>query len=1510
MQPLLTLQNEELIMQYGYLLKISNKNIYKEVQIPVDAEVMKIGMGIDCDVRFYKESFFEDFELVLQKKSNEWNITCSDNVFIDAGDVRKLVTKKLSHGDSFAIKYQKSENEVFKIDFVYDFDNENKDYSRVIDITSKDKITIGNGSNCNICINSEYVKNDLVELNKKNEGLILAVKSTTCGVYHNGNLAVNGEVIKNTDFFSIANFSFYYKDCHIMTSKDAKINEFNYKDTFKNNHYPKFIRNTRLKNVICKDPIDILAPPSKPEKQKGGLIQKLLPAVMMVIMCIVMGMMSDRAPTMMIFSVMSGVMAAVTAVIGVIQGNKEYKKKISERIEKYSKYIDDKKSFIKNARQEEQTVLSDTFISVEEELNKFGEFSYTLFDRLPSDDDYLFVRVGTGSAKALRPINYKIQDKLEIDDELQEKPIELFTEFSNVENVPIIVDFYNSNAIGIVGEESARYLIMKNIVMDICARQYQSNVKLFFVVSEKNKEKVSWLRFLPHVQNEAIHSRNIVCNDESRNVIFEFLYKELTQRATEKKFNENYVVFLYDEYGFYNHPISKFVDEATDLGVTFVFFGNDISEIGQGCNYIINVANNNGTVINVNDKNFIQEFTYNSVGDDDAKAIVNLLAPVYSEEISLEGTLTKNISMFKLLNILSVDDIDLSKNWAGSQVFKSMAAPIGISKSGEIFLDLHDKAHGPHGLVAGTTGSGKSEILQTYILSVATLFHPYEVSFVIIDFKGGGMVNQFKNLPHLLGAITNIDGKEIDRSLRSIKAELQKRQRYFAQADVNHIDKYIKKFKSGEVNKPLPHLIIIVDEFAELKAEQPDFMKELISAARIGRSLGVHLILATQKPSGQVDDQIWSNSRFRLCLKVQDQSDSNEVIKSPLAAEIKEPGRAYLQVGNNEIFELFQSAYSGAPEVADDSNIKEFKLFSVNDTGKKSLVFEQKKPKNNSSGTQLDAIVNYVYNYTKAEGIAKLPDICLPPLSKLINCPESTPINDGTYSIGIYDDPDSQYQGDVLLNFSNENSFIMGSSQTGKTNMLQLIIKQIATNTSVKQSNFYIMDFGSMILKNFDSLNHVGGIVLSSEEEKLKNMFKLLNQELYNRKEKLMNVGVSSISAYMEAGYDDIPYIYVILDNFAVFRELYSEKFEDDLLYLCREGNAYGFSVIVTSNSTTGFGYKYLSNFANNIAFYCNDSSEYSNLFDRCRVEPANTPGRMLVSFNKSIFEAQSFMAYQGEKEIDRVSSIKEWISSVNAKNSGIKAKRIPEVPDDISIDYIENNYNIEPKKEIAIALSYQTVEPVTIDINKTPMLSIIAKKNNSSFMFVKSVLSNIKNYYFERQSEVYIFDTFKKEYKNYEREGYVNLYTVDYSMLDGVFETLESELDERYNNTIENGLEYIDTQPYILLIINSSDAIEYISKSKKLMDSFNLFISKYKEMKFTFLFVGIEDTNFGYSSPELYKKIKEQKNSFIFTDLQDHKVFDIPIAFVRQNKKTIDSTQGYYIKESDIHKIRFAKED
>lgn len=318
----------------------------------------------------------------------------------------------------------------------------------------------------------------------------------------------------------------------------------------------------------------------------------------------------------------------------------------------------------------------------------------------------------------------------------------------------------------------------------------------------------------------------------------------------------------------------------------------------------------------------------------------------------------------------------------------------------------------------------------------------------------------------------------------------------------------------------MPHLILIVDEFAELKREQPDFMKELVSAARIGRSLGVHLILATQKPSGVVDDQIWSNSKFRLCLKVQNKNDSNEVLKSPVAAEIKEPGRAYLQVGNNELFELFQSAYSGlGVDEEHTGKEREYKIYELNLAGMRKTVFEQAgKREGEQKQTQLDAVVDYISKYCNDKNIMRLSNICLDSLSKCISFDEKKLLNFDGFDIGIYDDPDNQYQGSAKIDIDTKNTVIIGSSQYGKTNLLQLLIREIAIKYTSEEANIYILDFGSMVLKNFESLNHVGGVVCSSDDEKLKNLFKLLIEEIEVRKEKLLSMGVSSFLSYIEAG--------------------------------------------------------------------------------------------------------------------------------------------------------------------------------------------------------------------------------------------------------------------------------------------------------------------------------------------------------------------------------------------------------
>ena len=1082
-------------MENRYKIILSGNQIYKEAELPADMERVTVGTGIDCTVRLRRDLFFESIQIEFVKESGGWRATCSDNIYFTEGDIRKYMTRKVIHGDTLEVRYQESEGLVFRIDFQIDFDSGSHRCERMINLDRYQTISIGNNSAYEIALSGVYAKREFVRLTRGQGGWTLEVMNSEYGVYHNGKKTEQKEWIKDGDFFSVADYYFFLKGNALWAEirSDLTVNGLGFGDYPERNGYPRFSRNTRLKTVICEDKIEILDPPSKPQKPKSNLFMKLFPSFGMLIAA---GAMAFMGGTMIIFSLISCTIAIITAVVGVMEGKKEFREKTANRIEVYQKYIASKRQEIEECRNREWTERNEIYIPAEQEIQQVETFSPDLFDRTPQDEDFLCVRLGSGPIESARQVNYKKQEKLEIEDDLSLLPEQTASFYKELQNAPVICDLKNVNAVGITGEEADRFELLKLIVTDVALRHFAADVKLFFVAEKEHAGRMHLFRFLPGAYCVQTDTRGIVTDDESKTLIFEYLYKELTMRAQEKRSYPHLLIFFYDEYGYKKHPISQFTEKGKDLGVTFLFFGQTRADIPVGCDYVVQLSGGyRGVLINAAEKSKTVPFVSSQISDTLAVRIVRTLAPVCTDEVSLEGELIKNISMFKMLNILSVEDLDLKARWSASKVTKSMAAPVGVSKTGIVMLDLHDKAHGPHGLVAGTTGSGKSEILQTYILSMATLYHPYEAAFVIIDFKGGGMVNQFAQLPHLLGAITNIDGNAINRSLKSIKAELQKRQKYFAQADVNHIDKYIRKYKAGEVSEPLPHLIIIVDEFAELKAEQPEFMKELISAARIGRSLGVHLILATQKPAGQVNEQIWSNSRFKLCLKVQSKEDSNEVLKSPLAAEIKEPGRAYLQVGNNEIFELFQSAYSGVPEREDEGTGKAFTIYEVPDGGKKVPVYVKKKNKGQEGmNNQLEAIVSYVSEYFRSIQIPQLPDICLPPLRECIEFPpvskeavQEQKKEVGFYAwIGVYDDPDHQNQDQYAVNLSAANMIIIGSAQTGKTTILQNVIRSLSEQYTPDEVAIYIIDFASMVLKNFETLNHVGGVVSSSEDEKLK----------------------------------------------------------------------------------------------------------------------------------------------------------------------------------------------------------------------------------------------------------------------------------------------------------------------------------------------------------------------------------------------------------------------------------------
>lgn len=1510
-------------MEFGYVLKITNKNMYKEIQLPCNTQHFRVGTFPESDLRLYKDDFFEQFDMDFICVKNQWKVTCSDNIYFDVGDVRKLLSCNLKHGDVITVRYQESALDVFKMEFLFDFDNTDQLYDCKFDLSMVNEFQIGDTQDCNIILRSPYVKNDRFRFVKSGNSWKLTEESSLYGIYVNGIKLENKSCeLRNYDFFSIANYHFFYKNGSLYTTVDQTmtVKGMDYTRQWQDGvlEYPLFNRNTRVKTVLPTDGIEVLDPPAKPEKPEQNLVMTLLPAIVMLVLTVVLrGFMSGSMGTFVIFSACTMSIGIFTSIASYIQGKKQYKQKIESRDTSYRQYIEQKKTNIESYREEERELLNHIYPDLDKGLELVKTFSGDLFEKTPGDEDFLRVRLGTGSIQAARKINYKNKEKFVSDDELTYMPEQIAVEYSSLKKAPIVLDLRNSNAVGIIGNDSHRYALAQNMILDLAIHHYHEEVKFAFVLNEEMQDQYRWIRLLPHVTCEGAVVRRIACDEDSRTILFENLYKELSLRSANSK-KEQYahlIIFVLDEMRIKTHPLSKFISTAASINVTFVFFEQNKEKLPLWCDYIIYADEQKGTLINSQDENIRQEFEYPVLRRETAESAAVRLAPVHCEKVNLEGSLVKNITLFEVLQIYNVEDLDLNKRWQESCIQKSMAAPLGVKTKNElVYLDLHEKAHGPHGLVAGTTGSGKSEILQSYILSMATLFHPYEVGFVIIDFKGGGMANQFERLPHMLGSITNIDGNEINRSLSSIKAELLKRQNYFAEAGVNHIDKYIQKYKNKEVKIPLPHLIIIVDEFAELKAEYPDFMKELISAARIGRSLGVHLILATQKPSGQVNEQIWSNSRFKLCLKVQTPEDSNEMIKSPLAAEIVEPGRAYFQVGNNEIFELFQSGFSGAPEKASSDSYasRTYSIYSVSMAGKKECVYRKKKvAEEKSSRTQLEAIVDYVAEYCMDNSISKLADICMPPLAKVINYPKYVETDNSfetIVEIGLIDDPDRQRQDRAVLNLSTENTMVIGASQYGKTNLLQTIIRGLASQYSPKEVNIYILDFASMVLKNFESLHHVGGVVCSSDDERFKNLFKLLYTEIERRKELLVQAGVSSFVSYREMGKTDLPQIVLLVDNFTAVKELYLQE-EDILLTVCREGLAVGISVVICNQQTAGLGFRYLSAFAKRIALYCNESSEYSNIIDRCKTAPSNVPGRAVTEVQKNIYEMQTYLSFEGEKEIDRVKHMRVFVEQQNSRYSTEFAVKIPEIPAVLEEKTFTEQYHIDRRNSyvVPVALDYEEISVVSLDLLQIGTFSIIGREGGGKTNMLKVIFGQLYRNMFTNPVDIYLIDGMKKGLREFKDSGLVKEYSIDAEDFITYVEQIYDIASERYDCVAKEDLDLTD-EPLQMIIVQNDLAIQSLCRNAAALKKYKELTGRLKDMKVCVVYVDIENAPVPYSAPDILKELKEKKNFFYFDDLQNLKICDISTATLRKFKKKITLGDGYWLQGNEINKIKAVK--
>ena len=595
------------------------------------------------------------------------------------------------------------------------------------------------------------------------------------------------------------------------------------------------------------------------------------------------------------------------------------------------------------------------------------------------------------------------------------------------------------------------------------------------------------------------------------------------------------------------------------------------------------------------------------------------------------------------------------------------------------------------------------------------------------------MANLFKNLPHLLGTITNLDGAQSMRALASINAEIHRRERLFGEFEVNHINQYQKKFKNGEATEPLPHLFLISDEFAELKVNQPDFIKELVSIARVGRSLGVHLILATQKPSGVVDDQIWSNSRFKIALKVADRSDSNEMLHTPDAAEITQTGRAYLQVGNNEVYELFQSAWSGAdyqPD-KDDMGIEDHTIYLINELGQYEILNEdlsglEDVDEIKEVPTELDAIVHHIQLLCEEQEIPPVPQPWLPPLKERIALDELEEVQPTvawaqekplSVLLGMADIPQAQKQEAVSINLSKDGHILLyGSPGTGKTTFLQTAGMDLARKFSPKALTMYLMDFGTNGLAPLSKLPQVADTMLLDQTEKISKFVRIMERELNRRKKLLADYGVGTLDLYRQASGQEEPAIVILLDSYEAFKEeAYEAELFKLLVRISREGLSIGVHLLVTAGRQTNLRAQLYSNFKHQLSLPQNEAGEVRAIVGSTPLAMTmeDIKGRALMK-REEVDVIQLALPVFGANDTQVLNNLRQEVASLQEAWTGQRPSAIPMVPEELTEKDFYSRASVQTAYEhslVPLGLDLETVEPVTWNLAKGNLLYLTDKE-------------------------------------------------------------------------------------------------------------------------------------------------------------------------------------------------------
>ncbi|MGV9354553.1 FtsK/SpoIIIE domain-containing protein [Streptomyces misionensis] len=848
-----------------------------------------------------------------------------------------------------------------------------------------------------------------------------------------------------------------------------------------------------------------------------------------------------------------------------------------------------------------------------------------LWERRRQDSDYGLLRVGTG----------ELPSEVQVTDPNQEEHRR--GEARRLADVPVTVPLRQHGVLGVAGRGGFPRAVGRWLVAQAAVLHSPADLQICVLTDASGQPDWEWVRWLPHARaREGQPALSLIGTDaDSVARRISELLAVVTARqeaAREAGMAENQswggptvLVVLDGSRRLRALPgLTQVLREGPRVGIDLICLDGDRRLLPEECRALV-------------EQDFHGLLQVSMAGAEPVTAVrPDCVTPGWSERVARSMAPIRDVSgdddaalpdACRLLDVIGLEPPTseaVAARWAAGG--RSTTAVVGASFDGPFSIDL--VRDGPHGLVAGTTGSGKSELLQTIVASLAVANRPDAMTFVLVDYKGGAAFKDCVKLPHTVGMVTDLDTHLVERALESLGAELRRREHILGAAGTKDLEDYIVAMRTNPSLAPLPRLLIVIDEFASMARELPDFVTGLVNVAQRGRSLGIHLILATQRPSGVVSPEIRANTNLRIALRVTDASESSDVIDAPDAGFIAKstPGRAYVRLGASSLLP-FQSGRVGGrrPGEARAAVPAPFTASIGWDALGRPIPERPSGPKANDDDllTDLAVLVEAVRGANERLSVPPQHSPWLPALGERVVLDQldapTVRSRDGLLPApyAVDDLPGEQARRTVSIDLTAfGHLMIAGAPRSGRSQTLRTIAGSLARANSCGEVHLYGLDCGNGALLPLGSLPHCGAVVRANETDRAARLIGKLSSEVQRRMALLGEGGFTDIDEQRQAvpAEERLPHIVLFLDRWEGFvpslGDLDGGALQDAVFQLMREGASVGMHVILSGDRSLLLG-RISTLTENKMALQLSDPADVSLIGLNPRKVPAKIqPGR------------------------------------------------------------------------------------------------------------------------------------------------------------------------------------------------------------------------------------------------------------------------------------------------------------